>query len=318
MPTDRTPRLKGFGVNGVHARFCSVILSAALGLSVLIFPAEAERNSKPDEAIPESATEETTVLSSVLDSETDADLTGDLFATRSEDLAAPANRNYLKGNGSETHAHDITSFVSGLKEMLTELLSSISEAGYASVVKDDAADSVEPASSDDLRETETAPEVQTPTSAAAVNADDTTTKVTAEAVSTSVVRVEKPHVLAQTVEAMSEKAVPDDLYLDEDGIPIGYTKKITGKATAYSGYGLTSTGRTTMQGSVAVNPKIIPYGTRMWIVSDDGKYVYGYSVAEDTGGFIYWNNAPIADLFMYSEDECNEFGRRNVTIYILP
>ncbi|MCR5689150.1 MAG: 3D domain-containing protein [Clostridiales bacterium] len=315
MPTDRAPKLKGFGVNGVRTRLCSVILSAVLGLSVMVFPVEAERNSKPEDTAPESAAEATEVLSSVISAEDDADILGDLSVTRSAD-SAPALKNDLKGNGSEAHAKDISAFISGLKDMLTAMLSSLSEVGYASVVKDSAVDSVDPASSEDLRETETALEVTPPTTAAA-NAEQNTTKP-AEEETTSSVRIEKPYVLAQTVEAMSEKAVPDDLYLDENGIPVGYTKKFTGKATAYSGYGLTSTGRTTMQGSVAVNPKIIPYGTKMWIVSDDGRYVYGYSVAEDTGGFIYWKNAPIADLFMYSEDECNEFGRRNVTIYILP
>lgn len=126
------------------------------------------------------------------------------------------------------------------------------------------------------------------------------------------------YISAASVDTISEKKAPDDLWLDSNGVPVGYTKIIKGNASAYSGYGLTSTGSITEQGSVAVDPRIIPYGTKMWIVSDDGKYIYGYSEAEDTGGFIYWRRAPIADLFMYSERTCNQFGRRDITIYILP
>jgi len=70
-------------------------------------------------------------------------------------------------------------------------------------------------------------------------------------------------------------------------------------------------------GYVAVNPRIIPYGTRLYIVSTDGRYNYGYCIAADTGGFIYWNNAPVVDLFMNSESQCEAFGRRQVRIYVL-
>ncbi|MBQ1552189.1 MAG: hypothetical protein IIZ66_01475, partial [Clostridia bacterium] len=83
MPTDRAPKLKGFGVNGVRTRLCSVILSAVLGLSVMVFPVEAERNSKPEDTAPESAAEATEVLSSVISAEDDADILGDLSVTRS-------------------------------------------------------------------------------------------------------------------------------------------------------------------------------------------------------------------------------------------
>ena len=105
--------------------------------------------------------------------------------------------------------------------------------------------------------------------------------------------------------------------LDENGVPVNYKKVLTGNASAYSGDGRTATGTVPVPGSIAVNPKIIPYGTEMWIVSNDGSYVYGYAVAEDTGGFIHWSNAPIADLFFPSVSSCYTFGRRDITIYIL-
>ncbi|MGN0467214.1 MAG: ubiquitin-like domain-containing protein [Acutalibacteraceae bacterium] len=104
--------------------------------------------------------------------------------------------------------------------------------------------------------------------------------------------------------------------LDANGKPLKYKKLIVGQATAYSNDGITSTGQKTMPGRIAVNPKQIPYGTKMYIVSSDGKYVYGYCEASDTGGFIH-NGRTIADLYFNTEAECLRFGRRNVEIYIL-
>lgn len=122
---------------------------------------------------------------------------------------------------------------------------------------------------------------------------------------------------AASVNTISVKTPPETLMLDENGVPVNYTRVIKGNASAYAGDGRTATGTVPVPGSVAVNPNIIPYGTKMWIVSDDGSYVYGYAVAEDTGGFIHWSNAPVADLFFDSESACYAFGRRNITIYIL-
>ena len=117
---------------------------------------------------------------------------------------------------------------------------------------------------------------------------------------------------------MSELALPASLQFDENGAPTEYLYYIDGYATAYSGGGLTSTGTTVYQGCVAVDPREIPYGTEMWIVSLDGKYVYGYCRAEDTGGFIYWTNGATVDLYMHSESDCDEWGYRGVRIYVLP
>ena len=117
---------------------------------------------------------------------------------------------------------------------------------------------------------------------------------------------------------MSELALPASLQFDENGAPKDYLYYIDGIATAYSGGGLTSTGTTVYQGCVAVDPRKIPYGTEMWIVSQDGQYVYGYCRAEDTGGFIYWNDGRNVDLYMHSETDCENWGVRGVRIYILP
>ena len=114
---------------------------------------------------------------------------------------------------------------------------------------------------------------------------------------------------------ISDIEVPDDILFDENGIPLNYSKKLTGVASAYHMGHTTSTGTSVHPGVVAVNPNIIPYGSKMYIVTDDG-WVYGYASAEDTGGFIYWNNAPIADLYVSSVDFAYQWGRRSVSIYI--
>lgn len=109
--------------------------------------------------------------------------------------------------------------------------------------------------------------------------------------------------------------------LDENGIPKNYSQKLTGRATAYCstepGGNHTATGKVAQVGYIAVNPKIIPYGTKMYIKTADNKYIYGCAVAEDTGGFVNWNNPPIADLYFDTEAECYQFGIRNIEIYIL-
>lgn len=113
---------------------------------------------------------------------------------------------------------------------------------------------------------------------------------------------------------MSQKGTVE---VDANGVPLHYRYKIVGKATAYSNDPITSTGTRPVQGTVAVDPREIPYGTRMYITSADGRYVYGLAVAEDTGGFIYFRNGATVDLFMYSEADCTAWGWRSANIYIL-
>ena len=108
-----------------------------------------------------------------------------------------------------------------------------------------------------------------------------------------------------------------NIELDANGVPTHYSRCITGKATAYYGGTRTATGTRPMQGSVAVNPRQIPYGTRMWITSTDGSIVYGLGVAEDTGGFIYLKKGPTIDVYLNTYEDCVGWGLRNVNIYIL-
>ncbi len=101
------------------------------------------------------------------------------------------------------------------------------------------------------------------------------------------------------------------------GTTYQYSQKLAVTCTAYSceGYtGITATGTVARVGAVAVDPRYIPLGTKMYIVSNDGEYVYGYCVAEDTGGSI---KGMKIDLYFDTVDECWEFGRRGCTVYII-
>ncbi len=116
---------------------------------------------------------------------------------------------------------------------------------------------------------------------------------------------------------ISELAVPSYLTIGSNGIPTNYSSVINAKATAYCiPGGTTSTGKRAQTGYIAVDPKEIPYGTEMYIVSADGRYVYGYCIAADTGSYINdvdWT----VDLYMNSEAQCVNWGRRDVIIYVL-
>lgn len=105
---------------------------------------------------------------------------------------------------------------------------------------------------------------------------------------------------------------------DTNGNTLNYTDVITGSSTAYTAEAgaICSTGRLARYGVVAVDPNMIPYGSILYIVSDDG-FVYGYAVAGDTGGFIYNGTNTIVDLYFPTLDECVNYGRRGINVYVL-
>ena len=90
---------------------------------------------------------------------------------------------------------------------------------------------------------------------------------------------------------------------------ISSKKSMTVSATAYSGHTITATGTTPKWGTIAVDPSVIPYGTKVYIPRFGKTFV-----AEDCGGAIKGNKI---DIFMNSESECNSWGRRSITIQIL-
>ena len=85
----------------------------------------------------------------------------------------------------------------------------------------------------------------------------------------------------------------------------GYSSK-SGKGA--SGLGL-------YYGTVAVNPNVIPYGTKMYIVSEDGRFVYGWAIATDTGtAMMEYPN--YIDLFYETYTESVLNGRIAVNVYL--
>ena len=102
------------------------------------------------------------------------------------------------------------------------------------------------------------------------------------------------------------------------GATMKFSQARTMKCTAYTaghdGVGTrTATGTTVHRGTVAVDQRYIPLGTRMFIVTEKGSYVYGMAKAEDTG--MRGDNK--LDLYMDTYAECINFGRRTCKVYIL-
>lgn len=111
----------------------------------------------------------------------------------------------------------------------------------------------------------------------------------------------------------------EDCILLEDGTVLAFSYMDRFSATAYTAGepgvdGITATGTQARVGAIAVDPKVIPYGTKMFIVSEDGKYIYGVASAEDCGGGIKGNRI---DLYFDTLRECNRFGVRMCRVYFL-
>lgn len=87
-----------------------------------------------------------------------------------------------------------------------------------------------------------------------------------------------------------------------------YKEKYTMEATAYHSGSITSLGFTGYEGVVAVDPDVIPLGSRVYIPG------YGEGYAADTGAAI---QGYMIDLCMASHQRIYEFGRRNITVYLL-
>ena len=86
-------------------------------------------------------------------------------------------------------------------------------------------------------------------------------------------------------------------------------RTMTVSATAYTHTGNpTATGVYPSRGTIAVDPSVIPLGTRVYVEG------YGYATAQDTGGAIKGNKI---DVFVNSHSEAMNWGRRTVNITIL-
>ena len=125
-------------------------------------------------------------------------------------------------------------------------------------------------------------------------------------------KVEAAESDVNTVEEIVEEPVRENIVETSYGA-INYSNVMSMEATAYlptdgSGAGITATGVRATYGVVAVDPRVIPLGTKVYIPG------YGVALAADTGGAIKGYKI---DLCMESYGECMRFGRRNVTVYVL-
>jgi len=138
--------------------------------------------------------------------------------------------------------------------------------------------------------------------------------------------VEKEEIAKEPVTQIVEKGTRERVVPTSRG-NTRYRKAITMQATGYDlsyqstgkspgdkYYGITASGMRARVGVVAIDPRVIPYGTKLYIKSLDGTKDYGFAIAGDTGGAIKGNRI---DLFFNSRREALRFGRRNVKVYIL-
>ena len=117
----------------------------------------------------------------------------------------------------------------------------------------------------------------------------------------------------EIVDYIEDAAIEEQIVETSKGYNGDYVAVMTMEATAYlptdgSAEGITAMGIPATYGVVAVDPRIIPLGSRVYIPG------YGEAIAADTGGAIRGYKI---DLCMESYSECMNFGRRNVTVYLL-
>ncbi|UHR01958.1 G5 domain-containing protein [Peptoniphilus sp. GNH] len=137
--------------------------------------------------------------------------------------------------------------------------------------------------------------------------------ITQEILDTKVTR--KP--VTEIVEVGNSEAVKEVVQASDNSFDPTTAKKVfTMEATAYdpSAGSKTAMGTRARVGAVAVDPKVIPLGSKLYIETTDGWPSYGYAVAEDTGGAIKGKKI---DLFFNSKSTALKFGRRLVKVYVI-
>lgn len=119
----------------------------------------------------------------------------------------------------------------------------------------------------------------------------------------------------------------DKLFVTSRGMPFRYKEVLILRATAYDlsyescgknpgdpGYGITYSGTQARPGAVAVDPRVIKLGSKLYVESLDGTTDYGFASAEDTGSAIKGNKI---DLFISDRSRALRYGVRNVRVYVL-
>lgn len=113
---------------------------------------------------------------------------------------------------------------------------------------------------------------------------------------------------------LTEKPANLGRYIDMTATAYDLSFESCGKRPGDRGYGITASGMKARVGVVAVDRRVIPLGTRLYIEAVDGSWVYGEAIAGDTGGAIKGNRI---DLFFNTKAECMQFGKKAARVYIL-
>ncbi|VYU35802.1 Cell wall-binding protein YocH precursor [Clostridium tertium] len=117
-----------------------------------------------------------------------------------------------------------------------------------------------------------------------------------------------------SLESAKASTSEDGSSLDVSGSNSEYLSTYSMSATAYTGHGLTALGLKPVRNpnglsTVAVDPNVIPLGSKVFVEG------YGYAIASDTGGAIKGNKI---DLYFNTVADCYSFGRRTVTVHVVP
>lgn len=89
----------------------------------------------------------------------------------------------------------------------------------------------------------------------------------------------------------------------------GVGRQVRVQAYAYHLRGFTARGTRTQLGTVAVDPRVIPMGSKIYIPG------YGWGRAVDTGGAIQGRKI---DVWLPTLSQCLQWGVRDVTITVVP
>ena len=127
-------------------------------------------------------------------------------------------------------------------------------------------------------------------------------------------------VIQSPVAAVLEQGTRDT-FVSSRGVSLKFTKAIEMVATAYDAtfastgknpdhpqYGITRSGLKVRHGIVAVDPKVIPLGTHLYVEG------YGEAIAADTGGAIKGNKI---DLYYESPEDVAKYGKKRIKVYVL-
>lgn len=90
--------------------------------------------------------------------------------------------------------------------------------------------------------------------------------------------------------------------------------KDTGKSPGDPGFGITRSGMKARKGLIAVDPRVIPLGTKVYVEVAGNTPDYGYAVAADTGGAIKGN---LIDLYFDDHKTVEGWGHKRVKVYIV-